>query len=511
MIYQYLMGIDIGTSGCKTIIIDERGYIISSIFHEYEMSVPKPGWCEQDPEDWWQAVKFTVKKLLKDFKYVNDIKCIGLSGQMHGMVLMDKNGDVLRPCILWSDQRNEKQCQYIYELTGGVDGLLKLINNKMLTGYTAGKILWVMENEPAVFEKVKIILNPKDYIRFRLTGELATEVSDASGTGLFNVKKRKWSEELLSILDISEKMLPLCYESVEISGRLSNSVAKELGLPYGLPVVGGGGDAIVQSIGSGLVISGTLGATIGTGGQITATLDKCCDNPEGKLQIFCNVIPGKWHAMGVMLTAGGALRWLKDVLYESMGITESEDKLGKAFEIMDKKASNIPVGSEGLFFLPYLNGERCPHDDPDARGAFVGLNMKHKGAHFIRSVLEGVAFGLKDITEIMTELAIFPQKIFASGGGAKSNLWRQIISDILNKDVYTMNTVAFGGAYGAALIAGVGAKTWNSIEEAADVMNVMTENHPVSENVLKYNALYPIYRQLYSDLKDSFKRLSQTI
>jgi xylulokinase len=427
---------------------------------------------------------------------------------MHGMVLMDKDHRVLRPCILWSDQRNEKQCRDIQARAGGVDGLLKLTNNKMLTGYTGGKIVWSMENEPAVYEKTKRILNPKDFIRFRLTGEYATEVTDASGTGLFNVKKREWSDELLAILGISKDLLPLCYESMEISGKLSPRVAEELGLPYDLPVVGGGGDAIVQSIGSGLVKSGTLGATIGTGGQITATLDACCSNPDGKLQIFCNVMPGKWHAMGVMLTAGGALRWLKDMLYEDMEATGHES--GTIFEKMDRKASRVPVGSEGLIFLPYLNGERCPYNDPDARGTFVGLNLRHRQAHIIRSVLEGVAFGLRDLSEVITELGMVPQRIFASGGGANSSLWRQIMADILNQDVCTMNTAAFGGAYGAALIAGVGVKTWTTIDEASNVMKVTTENHPIGEHALRYSALFPVYRQLYSSLRESYRKLSVT-
>lgn len=506
MMHQYLIGIDIGTSGCKSIIIDEQGHIVSNVFCEYRLSIPKPGWCEQDPKDWWQAVKITVRKLLKEFNRVNDIKCIGLSGQMHGTVLMDKNDNILRPCILWSDQRNEKQCRDIEKRAGGVDRLLKLTNNRMLTGYSGGKILWLMENEPEIYEKTKIILNPKDYIRFRLTGEYATEVSDASGTGLFNVKKREWSYELLTILGISKDLLPLCYESTEISGRLANSIAEELGLPPGLPVVGGGGDAIIQSIGSGVVSCGTLGATIGTGGQITATLDACHDNPEGKLQIFCNIMPGKWHAMGVMLTAGGALRWLKDVLYENMEGIECEP--GNIFEVMDMKAYDVPVGSEGLLFLPYLNGERCPHNDPDARGAFVGLNLRHGRGHFIRSLLEGVAFGLRNICELITALGMVPDKIFASGGGANSNLWRQIMADTLNKDVYTMNTAAFGGAYGAALIAGIGINVWNSMEEAAGVMSVKTVNHPVIENVKEYDRLFPVFRHLYSALRESFKSLS---
>ena len=504
--HQYMIGIDIGTSGCKSILMDELGHIEAEAFYGYPLSTPETGWCEQNPEDWWQAVKITIKMLLQEFKSVQNIVGIGLSGQMHGMVLLDKNGAVLRPCIIWSDQRTEKQCQEIYNRAGGPEELLKLTNNKMLTGYTGGKILWVMEHEPAIYERTGMILNPKDYIRFMLTGEYATEVSDASGTGLFNVKEREWSYQLLDLLSISKELLPECYESTEISGRLGSCVSVELGLPAGLPVAGGGGDAIIQSVGSGLVRSGILSATIGTGGQICAALDQYSDNAGGKLQIFCNVIPGKWHAMGVMLTAGGALKWLKDLLYQNeAGMLNQQSNI---YEMLDMEASYVEPGSKGLFFLPYLNGERCPHNDPDARGAFIGLNLQHKKAHMVRSVLEGVAFGLRDISEIIKELGPVPKQVFISGGGAGSSLWRQITADVLDTDVFSMRAAAYGGALGAALIAGTGVGVWSSVEEAANVLDIETKKSPIKSHVETYNSLFPIYRDLYSSLREGFKQIA---
>lgn len=510
---QYLIGIDIGTSGCKSILTDEMGHIEAEAFYGYGLSIPETGWCEQDPAGWWMAVKVTLKQILEGFKPVQDIVGIGLSGQMHGLVLLDKNAEVLRPCIIWADQRTEKQCREVYNRVGGSDELLKLTNNKMLTGYTGGKLLWVRENEPAIYERTKIVLNPKDYIRFMLTGEYATEVSDASGTGLFNVKKREWSYELLDMLNIPRELLPECYESTEVSGNIIKSISDEFGLPAGLPVVGGGGDAIIQSVGSGLVRSGILSATIGTGGQICASLDRYCDNADGKLQLFCNVIPGKWHAMGVMLTAGAALKWLKDLLFgeDHLFGTEAPEELrkGNIYELLDEEASNVEPGSMGLIFLPYLNGERCPYSDPEARGSFAGLNLQHRRPHLVRSVLEGVVFGLRDISEIIKGLGYTPEQVFLSGGGANSSLWRQITADILDRDVLTMKAAAYGGAFGAALIAGTGVGVWPTVEEAAKVLEIGTRNSPIQENTNKYNQLFPIYHGLYGALSEEFKQLAR--
>jgi xylulokinase len=508
MSQQYVMGIDIGTSGCKTLIIDENGQVSTRATAEYPLSTPQPGWSEQDPEHWWQAVISTVRQALGGFQYVEDIKAIGLCGQMHGLVPLDKNGEVLRPAILWNDQRTGKQCQEIHELAGGISGLLKFTNNQMLPGYTGGKILWLRENEPEIYEKLRNILNPKDYIRYRLTGEYATEVSDASGTGLFNVRERQWSFPLLELLNISKDLLPKCYESSEVSGSLLNSVAAELGLPPGTPVAGGGGDAVDQTTGTGLVEPGILGTTIGTAGIVAMALDRCYDNPEGKLQVFCNNMPDKWHTMGVTLAAGGSLRWVRDML----GGAEKEVAhwVGKdVYELLTGEAEMADPGSEGLLFLPYLIGERCPHPDPQARGGFIGLTLRHNRCSILRSVLEGVIFSLKDVAQLIEEMGIQITQIRTSGGGVLSDLWRQIHADVFNSEVITVSGSAEGGAYGAALIAGAGSGVWPSVEEAAQVVKTESVTMPIKKNVEIYDQMYQIYRKLYHNLKNTFDQIAK--
>jgi len=501
------MGIDVGTSGCKTLLIDETGDVIRRELEENSLSTPQPGWSEQSPEDWWKAVKLTIQRLLKDFDAVSDIKAIGLSGQMHGLVALDKDARVLRPSILWNDQRTAKQCKEIHEKAGGVEGLLKLTNNRMLPGYTGGKILWVRENEPRIYEKIRTILNPKDYIRFRLTGESATEVSDASGTGLFSVSERDWSYRLLELLDIPKDWLPRCYESPEISGKVTKSVASELGVAAGLPVAGGGGDAVVQTTGTGLVEPGILGTLIGTAGIVAMALTRCYESPGGKLQVFCNTMPNKWHTMGVTLAAGGSLRWFRDTL----GGTEKEVSRWtgeEVYEILGREAAKSEPGSEGLLFLPYLIGERCPHTDPQARGAFVGLTLRHTRCHILRSVYEGVIFSLRDVAELIKEMGISITQIRTSGGGALSEFWRQIHADVFNSEVVTVSGSAEGGAYGAALVAGVGVGVWPSVEKAAEVVKVETRNPAIPRHTEIYDRLFPLYQGLYSALKESSDSIS---
>jgi xylulokinase len=490
------------------LLIDERGRVVARATKEYPLSIPKPGWAEQNPEDWWRATKITIKWLLKGFRSVRDIKAIGLSGQMHGLVALDKDSKILRPSILWNDQRTEKQCQEIHDRVGGVESLLRLTNNRMLPGYTGGKILWVRENEPHHYEKIRRILNPKDYIRFRLTGEFATEVSDASGTGLFNLWERDWSYKLLEMLDIPKEWLPHCYESSEISGEVTPRIANELGLPGGLPVAGGGGDAVVQTTGTGIVESGNLGTTIGTAGNVTMALDRCHKNPGGKLQVFCNNMPNKWHAMGVTLAAGGSLRWFRDALGESEKQVSRRTRKD-VYEILSREASEVNPGSEGLLFLPYLIGERCPHADPHARGAFIGLTLQHNKSHLVRSVLEGVIFSLRDVTEVIREMGVPIDQIRASGGGALSKPWRQILADVFNSEILTMSGSGEGGAYGAALVAGVGIGIWPSVEEAVKLLKVETKTFPIPKNVETYDRLLKIYQSLYGSLKTTFDKISE--
>lgn len=513
MKHTYMIGIDIGTSGSKTVIIDELGRVAAEDTGEYGLSIPQTGWCEQNPEDWWQAVRTSLSKLAALFApggrlaQTGEVIGIGLCGQMHGLVMVDGQGRVLRPCIIWADQRSSDECDEITQLAGGEEALLELTNNRMLTSYTGGKILWVRKHEPDLFERTRRMLNPKDYIRYRLTGEYATEVSDASGTGLFNVRERTWSHRLLTLLGLPEQLLPDCHESTEISGSLLPYLARELGLPENLPVVGGGGDAIIQSTGTGLVRGGVLSATIGTGGQICAALDQFQGNQAGRLQVFCNVMPGKWHAMGVMQTAGAALKWLARLLDEEQ-LNSGFDDIDR-FARMDRVAARTEPGAKGLIFLPYLNGERCPHMDPAARGGFVGLNLQHGQGHLVRSVLEGVAFGLRDISGLIAGhgQAQASGQILFSGGGAKSSLWRQILADVLGKEVLTMQAAAYGGAYGAALVAGTGLGVWRSVEEAASLLVVETSCRPEPDSVETYNRLFPIYTSLYSSLSPAFSQL----
>lgn len=510
MINKYILGIDIGTSGCKSIIVDAKGNITSSATVEYPLFTPRAGWSEQRPKDWWVAVISSIRQVLaKGGIDGNELAGVGLSGQMHGMVALDAGSNVLRPAILWNDQRTVKQCENVTEAAGGFENLLTMTNNPVLPGYTVGKIVWMREQEPQLFDKARMFLNPKDYIRFLLTGEYATEVSDASGTCMFDVKNRCWCNKLLSRLDISPGLLPRVYESSEVSGRVSAWAEEQTGLPRGLPVVGGGGDAVVQTIGTGIVSQGVLGTTIGTSGIIAIALDSYKKNTSGNLQIFCNSIPDKWHLMGVTLSAGGSYRWCRDVFfkYEKQ---KARDTGVNPYLIMDAEASAADTGSKRLIFLPYLSGERCPYTDPSARGTFVGLTLNHSRAEITRAVMEGVVYSLLNVYESITSMdsSMMVSEIRASGGGSMSNVWRQVQADIFQLPVRTVSGSAEGGAYGAALVAGVGLNFWHSIEEAVGNLKIETENLPNPGNKAIYQELYSIYKGLYPSLRHTFNVLS---
>ncbi len=504
-----LIGIDIGTTGCKTILIDENCSVIARELEEYPLFSPRHGWTEQNPEDWWLAVKKTITKIMAgNHQYSRTLKGIGLSGQMHGLVPLDRGMNVIRPSILWNDQRTEPQCQEVYEKTGGLEGLLKLTNNRMLPGYTGGKILWMRENEPENYYRITKFLNPKDYIRYRLTGEIATEVSDASGTGLFDAQSRTWSGKLFTLLDIPEEWAPTCYESPVVSGTVVGNIADELGLPKSLPVVGGGGDSVIQTLGTGVTTSSVLMTTIGTAGIISTALEEFKKNPEGKLQVFCNVVPGKWHAMGVTLSAGGSMRWAK----ETFGHSETEvSRLSHedAYNLISREAEEAPPGSGGIIFLPYLIGERCPHVDPDARGAFIGLSLTSNKNNLFRSIMEGVIFSFRDVAEIFTSFGMSFDHIKTSGGGAQSRLWRQIHADIFKKKVLTVSGSREGAAFGAAIVAGVGLGVWSDFEEASGLLKIETVTEPEEKNYHLYDLSYEIYKNYYSLLKPSFEKLSR--
>ncbi|MCL4385249.1 MAG: xylulokinase [Actinobacteria bacterium] len=509
---EYVIGIDIGTSGCKSIIVDNMGEVIASALEEYKLYTPNPGWAEQNPDDWWIAILKTVKQVVK--KALIDpisIKGIGLSGQMHGLVALDNNFNIIRPAILWNDQRTYKQCQEIINAVGGQDKLLRYTNNGMLPGYTGGKILWLKEEEPENYQRVKIFLNPKDYIRYKLTGEIATEVSDASGTGLFDVKNRKWNEELLKILDISKELLPKCYESPEITGHLSDDVSFYTGLPKNLPVTGGGGDSVIQTTGTGLIKEGILGTTIGTAGIIAMGLNNFKFNSTGKLQIFCNNAPNKWHIMGVTLSAGGSFQWFKNTLskYEiEQALINGID----VYKLLDEKVkAESQAGSKNLIFLPYLIGERCPYPDPNAKGVFFGLTLRHTFSDIARAVMEGVIYSFRQVYELIIDMdkSLAVKEIRVSGGGSVSKLWRQIHADIFQLPVKTVSGSKEGGAYGAALVAGVGCKIWNNLEEATQVLKIEAETEPDLKNKEIYEELYEIYKEMYPNLKGLFDKISK--
>jgi xylulokinase len=506
----YLMGIDVGTTGAKALLIDEAGAVVASATTEYPMYTPQPLWAEQDPEDWWQATVASIRRVLSESgTRAGQVRGLGLTGQMHGLVLLDRDGAVLRPCIMWNDQRTAEQCAWITSRVGAHQ-VLHLTGNPVLPGFTAPKIVWVREHEPEVYARVAKVLLPKDYIRFRLTAEFATEVSDASGTSLFDVGQRRWSQEMLQAVEIPAGWLPQCFESPVVSGRISPATAESTGLVAGTPVVGGGGDQAAQAVGSGIIESGLVSATVGTSGVVFASADQFLVEPDGRLHAFCHAVPGKWHLMGVMLSAGGSFRWFRDTVggaEKSVGALMGKDP----YELLTQEAALVPPGSEGLIFLPYLTGERTPYPDPNARGVYMGLTLRHNKAYLGRAVLEGVAYGLRDSLELMRDLGLEIRQIRASGGGARSDVWRQILADVFDTELVVIN-VTEGAAYGAALLAGVGAGVYQDVSEACGrAVQVVRRTAPIGASAALYNQFYPVYRALYGALKPSFDQVSEIV
>ncbi len=501
----YLLGIDIGTSGTKVIAIDERGNLASSATREYPLLTPRPFWAEQNADDWWDATCQCLQQITSEIP-ANEIAGIGLSGQMHGLVMLDTEDKPLRPAILWCDQRTQKQCDWITE-TVGRETLVEETCNPVLTGFTAPKIIWVRDHEPEIYERARKYLLPKDYVRLRLSGAFATEVSDASGTSLLNVPERQWSDKVLSALQIDKNFLPEVYESCEVSGAVSEIGARATGLKVGTPIVGGGGDQAAGAVGNGIVQSGIISVTTGTSGVVFAFADKPTVDPALRVHTFCHAVPNKWHVMGVMLSAGGSLRWYRDELCSAEKRVASLIGIDP-YELIAREAERIPAGSEGLVFLPYLTGERTPHPDPNARGAWIGLTVRHGKGHLARAVMEGVAFGLRDNLEILQSMNVSIGNVRASGGGARSTLWRQIQADTFNFPLSTIN-VDEGPALGAALLAGVGANLYSSVEEAcSNVIKVVSSTPVIEESARIYEKQYQTYRALYPALKDSFAALS---
>ena len=497
---KYLIGLDVGTSGAKCIMIDENGKVVASSTQEYPLSTPRPGWAEQNPADWWDGVVRGLKVILEKANVAaEDILGLSYSGQMHGLVALDENNEVIRPAILWCDQRTQKQCDWITEKAGGLEKLLSYTNNRMLTGYTGGKILWLRDEEPDNFARMKVFLCPKDYIRYLMTGEIMIDVSDASGTGFFDTKNRVWSDELIEIAGLDKSIFPVAVESTTLAGRVTREVAELTGLPEGLPCYAGGGDAVIQAVGSGLVKPGILGVVIGTSGNVTMGLDHYEDNPNGALQMFCGNEPGLYTDFGCTLSAGGSYRWYRDTLCEN-AVAQSRETGVNVYDIMGKDAETSVPGANGVVFTPYLSGERCPYPDPNCRGSFYGMSLTTTRGDITRSVMEGVTYSLCQLVEIFGNMAR-NEKIYTSGGGAFSALWRQMQADIFNLPVYTMSAASEGGAYGAVLVAGVGAGLWKNLNEAVQVIKPETECHPIAENQEGYKKSYEIYKKIYHSLK----------
>jgi len=505
----YLLGIDVSTTATKALLMDERGAVVAVAATEYPFETPHPLWSEQDAALFWNGTVASIRAVIEKSQ-VNprDIAAVGLTGQMHGATLLDQHGDAIRPCILWNDQRTQKQCADITRRVGA-ERVLQLTGNPALTGFTAPKILWVRENEPDAYARIAHILLPKDYARYKLTGDFFSDVSDSSGTSLFDVGKRAWSDEMLRALDIPRAWMPEVTESPIVSAKISGDAARATGLSAGTPVVGGAGDQAAQAVGTGIVREGIISATLGTSGVVFAQSDAYRVEPRGRLHAFCHAVPGKWHLMGVMLSAAGSFRWYRDTLGDAEKEIATRAQRD-AYEVLTEFAARAPAGCEGLFFLPYLTGERTPHPDPNARGAFIGLTVRHTKAHLTRAVLEGVSFGLRDALELMRDLGVTATQVRASGGGARSSLWRQILADVFDAEIVTVNATE-GAAYGAALLAGVGAGVYRDVPSACDALIQTTSRTTTSAARDVYAEYYPRYRALYPALKNEFEATARVV
>jgi len=495
---QLLIGLDIGTTGVKGLLVSLDGKILGRSFAEYPLYTPYPGWSEQNPEDWWNAAVKVLRELVSMAS--DKIAALGLTGQMHGAVFLDKALKVIRPAILWNDARTGQECVEIEHIVGR-ENLQKITGNPALAGFQAPKILWLRKHEPENYRKVQAILLPKDYVRLKLTGELATDVSDASGTLLLDLAKRDWSDEILSVLDIPRKWLPKVYESPEITGVISNEAESLTGLRRGTPVVAGAGDNAASAIGVGVVQEGTGMVSVGSSGVVFVHIDRPRPDPSGAIHCFCHAVPGKYHLMGVVLSAGASLRWYRDVLASEE--QEVASRMGMdTYDLLMQEAELSPPGADGLFFLPYLSGERTPHMDPAARGAWIGLSLAHRRHHLVRAILEGVAFALKDSLVRIQTMGAKPEELRAVGGGMRSLLWRRIIASVLEVPLRRL-VVEEGAAYGAALLAGVGAGLFTSIYEAVDKAVKLADECVTPDLKLTdiYRQIYSVYTQLYPSLK----------
>lgn len=504
---SYLIGIDIGTSGTKTALFDVSGKLIASSVFDYPLIQLQNGWAEQNPEDWWNATVLGLKDVINKSKISpQDIAGIGLSGQMHGLVMLDSSKNLLRNSIIWCDGRSSKQAQKIAQTCGS--RLIEISANPAMPAFTAAKLLWVRDNEPDIYKKCAHILLPKDYIRFKLTGVLATEVSDASGMQLLDVPKRTWSEELCSLLEIDIRILPEVFESPYISGYVNEQASLLTGLKKGTPVAGGAGDQAASAVGSGIIEEGRVSDTLGSSGVVFAHTAAPVIDPLGRVHTFCHAVQGQWHIMGVTQGAGLSLKWFKDNFCRHE-IDLARDRKTDVYDIIMDQVQKIRIGADNLIFLPYLMGERTPHLDTSARGVFFGISSIHTKAHFLRAVIEGITYSQRDCFMILQNMGIKPKSIIAGGGGAKSAYWRQILADNFRQDVCTVHQDA-GGCLGVAILAGVGTGIYKSVQKACnDIITPKTRISPDYNNSSIYDKFYEIYKNLYSDLKDAFKKLSE--
>jgi xylulokinase len=491
------LGIDIGTGGSRALLVDGSGRVLAgcTAAHE-EMRMERPLWAEQRPENWWDAASEAVRGALAQAGVSgSDVKCVGLSGQMHGLVMLDSAGAVIRPSLIWCDQRSQAQVDFVHSKLGR-ENVLKYIANPVLTGFTLPKLLWVHDHEPANFARLKHMLLPKDYVRYRLTGELATEVSDASGTAMFDVVNRRWSLEMMDGLGLDRAILPACYESSEVTGRISPAAAQATGLVPGTPVVGGGGDQAASAVGNGIVEPGIVSCTLGTSGVVFAHMEKVAYDPRGRVHTFCHAVRGKWHVMGVTQGAGLSLQWFRNRLAPGSGY---DDLMGEA--------AKSPAGAQGLFWLPYLMGERTPHLDASARGGWIGLTASHTRADLIRALIEGVSYSQRDCLDIIEELGIAVSAVRASGGGAKSPFWRAILSNTLHKRVATLESQE-GSAYGAALLAMVGTGEFAGVPEACRAVIRETASITPDADANFYEKGHRVYASLYPALRAAFGEIA---
>jgi len=504
---KYWLGIDVGTGGSRALLVGADGAVVSGVTAAHEdILMLKPLWAEQRPQDWWNASRQAVRQLLAETGVRGEqIAGVGLSGQMHGLTLLDAADQVIRPALIWCDQRSQEQVDWI-NAKAGKDTVLEQTANPVLTGFTAPKLLWVRDHDPASYERVRRMLLPKDYIRFCLTGEYASEVSDASGTALFDVVRRRWARPLIDKLGIDAAILPEVVESPQTTGRITEAAARETGLRAGTPLVGGGGDQAASAIGNGIVKAGLVSCTVGTSGVVFSHLEEAAYDPDGRVHTFCHAVPGKWHIMGVTQGAGLSLQWFRNQL--ATGLADQAAREGvEIYDLLTDEAAAVPAGAEGLYWLPYLMGERTPHLDASARGGWVGLTAKHTRGHLVRAILEGVAYSLNDCLGIIESLGASVEAVRASGGGAKSPLWRSILAGVFSKPIATLQTQE-GSAYGAALLAMVGTGAFGSVEEACESA-IVEQRRDLPEPALTsaYGHGYATFRDLYPALRDLFPKL----